>query len=117
MLTRHGLGVGSLGLGRFEVTLSASDPLWPAAFEYLAAELRRALPDAAIEHVGSTAVAGLRAKPIVDVAVGISVPDEPELVGRLEPLGLECRGGGDDGGVLFVLEDGPGHRVAHVHVV
>jgi GrpB-like predicted nucleotidyltransferase (UPF0157 family) len=117
MLARDGLGIASLGLDRLEVALAASDPLWPSAFDRIAAELRGALPGAAVEHVGSTAVPGLRAKPIVDVAVGVTAPDGPALVARLELLGLECRGTGDDGGLLFVLEDRPGHRVAHVHVV
>lgn len=45
---------------------------WPAQFEYVALELRVALtrvPIVAIEHVGSTAVPGLAAKPILDIDV------------------------------------------------
>jgi GrpB-like predicted nucleotidyltransferase (UPF0157 family) len=94
------------------------DPGWGEAFARLAAELGRALDGATIEHVGSTAVPGLRAKPILDVAVGVASPSERELRRRLEPLGFVWRGdAAGDGGLLFVLENRPDRRVAHVHVV
>ena len=79
----------SLGLDRGEVELVDGDPRWADAFAPLAAELARALDGAAIEHVGSTAVPGLRAKPILDVAVGVPSPSEDDLRRRLEPLGLD----------------------------
>jgi GrpB-like predicted nucleotidyltransferase (UPF0157 family) len=110
-------GAQALGLRVGDVELADSDPGWALVFERLAAGLERALPGTEVEHVGSTAVAGLRAKPIVDVAVGVPPPlHEERLTARLTPLGLECRGD-SDGGILFVLEDRPEHRVAHVHVV
>lgn len=51
------------------------DPSWPAAFAELAARIRAALGEVAlsIEHVGSTAVPGLPAKPIIDI--DLTVPD------------------------------------------
>jgi 16S rRNA processing protein RimM len=51
------------------------DPEWPATFEAEAERLREGLGDAAvrIEHVGSTSVPGLAAKPNIDIQV--SVPD------------------------------------------
>jgi GrpB-like predicted nucleotidyltransferase (UPF0157 family) len=87
-----------------------SDQKWPPA-----------LGDSAcgVEHVGSTAVSGLSAKPIIDIAVG-SRPGGAvaELRARLEPHGFIHRGDmGSQGGVLFVLETAPWHRIAHVHVV
>lgn len=109
-----------LGLARGTVRLVDGDPGWPGAFERLAARLRPALGPlaAAIEHVGSTAVPGLAAKPILDIAVGL-VPDaDPgQLVARLAPLGWIFRGDNADSGLLFVLEDRPAHRVAHLHMV
>ena len=45
-----------------------------------------------IEHVGSTAVAGLDAKPIIDIQVGVpDVDDEPRLTPRMQTLGYELR--------------------------
>ena len=56
------------------VVLSAYSPLWPAIFDFERARLQAILgPDAAvIEHIGSTAVPGMGAKPIIDVMVGVA---------------------------------------------
>lgn len=49
------------------------DPRWPEIYEREAAAIRQALAGRllAIEHIGSTAVPGLGAKPIVDVMAGV----------------------------------------------
>lgn len=62
-----------LGLSRGTVVLQSYDPEWPAAFEQEKALLKSVFGNAAeaIEHVGSTAVPGLSAKPIIDIAVGL----------------------------------------------
>ena len=54
--------------------LSAYSPLWPAIFEFERTRLAEILgPDVAvIEHIGSTAVPGLGAKPIIDVMAGVA---------------------------------------------
>ena len=110
-----------LGLTYGEVRLVPSDPGWPAAFDRLAAELRPTLGRLAfaVEHVGSTAVPGLVAKPILDVAIGLAPGVDPdEAVAALQPLGYQFRGDkGGEGGVLLVVEDRPAHRVAHIHMV
>ncbi len=67
------------------VALAPYDPAWPALFEVERARLLDVLPGAfvAIEHIGSTAIPGLMAKPIMDMmagvdsmatAIGLSVP-------------------------------------------
>jgi GrpB-like predicted nucleotidyltransferase (UPF0157 family) len=50
------------------------DPDWPVAFEEESARILSAVGDAAhgIEHYGSTAVEGLREKPILDILLGVS---------------------------------------------
>ena len=66
------------------------DPAWPARYERVRALLAQALGDLAvgIEHVGSTAVPGLEAKPIVDIDVVIRrAGDLDEVVRRLAQLG------------------------------
>lgn len=62
------------------------DESWPARFEAEAARLRETLGDLAvrIDHVGSTSVPGLAAKPVVDIQ--ISVPDVTDLDAYAEPL-------------------------------
>ena len=53
------------------VALSPYSPLWPAVFDVEKQALQRILGDAVvIEHVGSTAVPGLGAKPVIDIMVG-----------------------------------------------
>jgi GrpB-like predicted nucleotidyltransferase (UPF0157 family) len=73
----------------------------------------------AIEHIGSTAVRGLVSKPILDLAVGLAPDaDTDRVIERLDALGYAYRGdAGEAGGLIFVLEDEPGHRIAHVHAV
>jgi GrpB-like predicted nucleotidyltransferase (UPF0157 family) len=69
--------------------------------------------------VGSSAVPGLSAKPILDVVVGLVPGIDPDrVITALQPLGCQFRGDkGDEGGPLLVLEDRPAHRVAHLHLV
>jgi GrpB-like predicted nucleotidyltransferase (UPF0157 family) len=64
------------------------DDTWPALFEVEAARLREALGSSlrVLEHVGSTAVAGLAAKPVIDIAASVESLDELEI-GALEALG------------------------------
>src|ERR1700680_4526891 len=71
------------------------DPAWPAAFELLRARMAPVLGDLAvgIEHVGSTAVPGLDAKPIVDIDVVIRRAEALDEVGRrLAELGYTYLG-------------------------
>lgn len=76
------------------VEISLYDPAWPHIFEELRDRLAAAMGPTAlrIDHVGSTAVPGLAAKPVVDVQV--SVPDvEAEAAYRdaIERQGLALR--------------------------
>jgi GrpB-like predicted nucleotidyltransferase (UPF0157 family) len=66
------------------------DPAWPAAFERLRDRIAPVLGELAvgIEHVGSTAVPGLEAKPILDIDVVIRHADDFAIVAaRLATLG------------------------------
>ena len=71
------------------------DPRWPEQFELLRSRVAAklgALP-ASIDHVGSTAVPGLAAKPIIDIDVLLhSAADLPEAIRRLASLGYQHRG-------------------------
>lgn len=77
------------------VDVVAYDPAWPTDFERVAADLRRAvaaIPSAAVEHVGSTSVPGLAAKPILDIDVIVAEPEVPTAIAALEVVGYEHRG-------------------------
>ncbi|MBM2577776.1 GrpB family protein [Jannaschia sp. Os4] len=81
------MSAAGLGLREGTLALAAPDPRWAAAFAALADRLRPALPPTtAIHHIGSTAVPGLTAKPILD-AVIVS-PDRPAASAALEGAGF-----------------------------
>jgi GrpB-like predicted nucleotidyltransferase (UPF0157 family) len=88
----------SIGLPRGIVRLLASDPSWPTAFRAEAARMERAiaaagLPPLAFEHVGSTAVPGLDAKPIIDLLAGYERGADPRsYFAILTALGYQHRG-------------------------
>jgi len=66
------------------------DPAWPARFDALRERLLPIVGDAAVavEHVGSTAVPGLAARPIVDLSVVLrGVDDMPVAIARLTEAG------------------------------
>src|SRR4051794_37650634 len=76
------------------ITLVAYDPDWPRLFAREADRIRSALGSQAlrIEHVGSTSVPGLTAKPIVDILLVVPDPaDEPSYVPHLEAAGYVLR--------------------------
>ncbi len=97
-----------------EIVIVDYSPTWARRFEEESARIAAALSTFAprIEHIGSTAVPGLAAKPIVDILVAVEDPeDEEAYVPALEGAGY----------VLRVRE--PGHRMfrtpgrdVHVHV-
>ena len=64
------------------IELVEHDPAWAGRFERERARIRAALGDRAlrIDHVGSTAVPGLAAKPIVDIDVSVADPDDEDAV-------------------------------------
>jgi dephospho-CoA kinase len=76
--------------------LHEPDPGWAVAAARMLADVRAALADlpggegAVVDHIGSTAVPGLAAKPYLDLQVRIlPLPDDGALVARLAPLGWE----------------------------
>jgi GrpB-like predicted nucleotidyltransferase (UPF0157 family) len=102
------------GQERRDITIVAYDPTWPARFVAERDRIIAALGAAArrVDHVGSTAVPSLAAKPIIDIDVSVSDPDdEATYLPALEQAGYHLR----------VRQ--PGHRMlrtadrdVHVHV-
>lgn len=116
VLTAAGIGL-DYGIVRLDRTTSG----WLSAGAQLRQHVVEILEssDAVVEHVGSSSVPGILAKPIVDIAVGIASPGAYELVDTaLGDDGWIYRGdAGDEGGHVWVLDSHPQHRVAHIHVV
>lgn len=72
------------------VVVSEYNPRWPTFFEQIRAMLWPAVQDVAtaIEHVGSTSIPGLAAKPIIDIDIVISPQQNIQyVITRLESLG------------------------------
>jgi GrpB-like predicted nucleotidyltransferase (UPF0157 family) len=77
-----------------EIKLVEYDPRWPGRFALERARITAALGPLAIriDHIGSTAVPGLAAKPIVDMAVSVcDAHDESSYLAALERAGYELR--------------------------
>ncbi|MFZ0218173.1 MAG: GrpB family protein [Candidatus Dormiibacterota bacterium] len=71
------------------------DPRWPDVFERLRRPIASALAGlrADVEHVGSTAVPGLAAKPIIDIDVVVSeIRRLQQVIARLEGVGYRHQG-------------------------
>lgn len=111
------------------ITVVPYDPRWRTAFKEEEAQLRACLPAGQvlrIEHIGSTAVPGLAAKPIIDILVGVS--DLAETRRATVPI-LTAQGyeylwrptQGDDGPpwyAWFIKRDpAGGARTHHLHMV
>ena len=100
------------------ITVLSYDPVWSELFRQLGAQLRAALDGVAlrIDHIGSTAVPGLAAKPIVDVQISVErlEPVEP-FRSPLEAAGFVYRAANTERTKRYFRE-APGQRRTHVHV-
>ena len=102
------------------VRLTPYDPAWPDAFERERAALEAAIGPWAvggIHHVGSTAVPGLAAKPIVDILVGVEDLETSrecfEPLARLEYLYAPYR----SEEMHWFCKPRPDRRTHHLHLV
>lgn len=90
-------------------------PEWPAVSAWLRDRAGAALVglEHRIEHIGSTSVPGLAAKPVVDLVVIVSRADVSEAIARLVSIGYEHRGSlGVEGRDAFkALTDDPPHHL------
>lgn len=99
------------------IEVAAYDDRWPARFVEWRSRLSAALGAAAIriEHVGSTAVPGLAAKPIIDIQVSVaSADDEATYVPAVEGAGARLRA--REPGHRYFRPPADRPREVHVHV-
>jgi GrpB-like predicted nucleotidyltransferase (UPF0157 family) len=102
------------GQERRDIVIVAHDPGWSARFVAERRRIVQALGSTArrVDHIGSTSVPGLDAKPIIDIDLSVPDPDdEPAYLPALEGAGYHLR----------VRQ--PGHRMVrtvdldvHVHI-
>jgi len=100
------------------ITIVPYDPSWSALFRQAASLMRNALGPVAIriDHIGSTAIPGIAAKPIIDIQLSVASFD-PLSAFRdpLEGLGYIYRSDNPDRMKRYFRES-PGARRTHVHV-
>jgi GrpB-like predicted nucleotidyltransferase (UPF0157 family) len=109
--------VGPLGPLSGHIVVCDYDPAWPGLYELEAARVTAALGDrvARLEHVGSTSVPGLPAKPIIDIVLEVSdSSDEAAYADDLEVAGYVLRIR-ESGWFEHRMFTGPGGGV-HLHV-
>jgi GrpB-like predicted nucleotidyltransferase (UPF0157 family) len=109
------------GLKKQTVTLEKHSPDWKPAFELesrnIVEVLRAGGLSATIEHVGSTAVRGLSAKPILDIAVGFKSANEAVRArALLREHEYDYVPAANRPGMIF-LARGDERRFAHLHLV
>jgi GrpB-like predicted nucleotidyltransferase (UPF0157 family) len=103
-----------------QVILVDYDPQWPARFARERERIVGALgASAMVEHVGSTAVPGLAAKPIIDIMVGVRrLPTAlREYVGPLQSVGYEYTPTPGISGRWFFQQGPWGMHTHHLHLV
>jgi GrpB-like predicted nucleotidyltransferase (UPF0157 family) len=86
--------VGELHVHNAPIELAEYDPSWPERFRREEERIRAALGERVVrlEHVGSTAVPGLAAKPIIDICLVVAdTRDEEGYVPALEAVGYVLR--------------------------
>ena len=86
--------IGGASLHNQDITLLEYDPQWPLLFQKESEKIRAALPSqqVRIEHVGSTSIPGLCAKPIIDILMIVQdASDENSYVPPLTSIGYLLR--------------------------
>lgn len=128
-----GMTIGSKGHDRMlellheRVTVSAYDPRWPALYAEEEKYLHETLPADLVKriaHIGSTAVPGCSAKPVIDIQVEVtsSARVKAEVVPLLQGHGYEFIWRPSIGEhaafyAWFIKRNGDGHRTHHIHMV
>ena len=102
------------------VTIVPYDSAWPSRFEEERAALRHAIGGwvtGRIHHVGSTAVPGLEAKPVIDILAGVAdLERSRDCLPRLEALGyLYAPYRAEE--MHWLCKPHPSRRTHHLHLV
>ncbi|MCR4632932.1 MAG: HD domain-containing protein [Erysipelotrichaceae bacterium] len=110
----------TVGLKRGTVVLEEHQSIWEKSAEEAMGLLREVLKDeiCAVEHVGSTAVPSIKAKPIIDLAVAVKdLDDVSDKKEELERRGIYLRSVSDEELLLVMGDLQKDTRSHHIHVV
>ncbi len=107
------------GMKKTELTLLPYDPVWRDDFKAEKNRITSALgiPPERIEHVGSTSIATVHAKPIIDIAILCGDIGLGPVAGALQKLGYHYRGQYDDNpGHYYAVLDRGEVRLCQAHI-
>ena len=112
---------GSSGKAQVDVVIVEYDPSWPGRAVRACAELTGAVPGLFldVEHVGSTAVPGLAAKPVIDLMASVDSLDDvtADRESALGRLGYRLQETGMPDRLFYYRSNAAGRRSHHLHVV
>jgi len=95
------------------------DPVWAADFQAEARKLTGVFSrdQAEIHHIGSTAIPGIMAKPVIDIMIVVAeIKTVRERIAAMGELGYEHHGEAGISGRQFFRKDTAGMRSHHVHI-
>ena len=108
-----------IGLQKKKVKLLSYKPGWKRLYkkeeELLRSSIGKYIED--IQHIGSTAIPGVKAKPIIDIAIGVkSLEVGEKCIKPLEKLGYEYRQDAGLKGRHFFAKGGKKNRTHYIHI-
>ena len=109
-----------IGLKRGTVAICAHDPEWEKIANDAIVGLGEIFGERAVDvqHIGSTAIPHIKAKPIIDIAVGVQSFDGLEAVkARLIEAGYSEANNRFSSDLLYIINDGENRRTHQVHVL
>lgn len=107
-----------IGLARGAVELVSHQDGWHDAFVHEANLIKRAIGEEQVEHVGSTAIPGIVAKPIIDITVSYSSKNQAsDWISHLERLGYQYKGEQAVQNRFFFVKGPEEKRTFYLHVV
>jgi GrpB-like predicted nucleotidyltransferase (UPF0157 family) len=107
-----------IGLARGVVELVPHQPKWHELFTQEATLIKQAVGNEPVEHVGSTAVPGIPAKPIIDIAVQYHSKEQASAwIASLEKIGYQYKGEQGVANRFFFVKGPEEKRPFYLHVV
>lgn len=104
---------------KMKIVVVDYDPKWKRKYETEAAKIKKMLKDilVSIDHIGSTSVEGLAAKPIIDILPVVTEIEKVDAYNaKFEELGYECMGEFGIPGRRYFRKGGEEHRTYQIHV-
>jgi GrpB-like predicted nucleotidyltransferase (UPF0157 family) len=108
-----------IGMNKKKLELLPHNPLWKEDFKAEKARILSAFEDSTvqIEHVGSTSIPNIHAKPILDIAILCGEKGLEAIINSLKNLGYDYRGQFDDeGGHFYAVLDKGDVRLCQAHI-